>query len=137
MRLELSTRTDLALRALEHLQVAGGRVSRKALADALGTTPDFLARVMAPLVRQGWVVSRRGKTGGYEITQTATEASVYDVVAVEEGIPTGERCVLRFGPCDPDERCALHDTWSKARDAMLAELKIAPAVVAITEVPDD
>lgn len=128
MRLELSVRTDLALRALEALRRRERRVSRAELADELSTSPDFLARVMAPLVKQGWVASYRGKSGGYEIRSAASSASVFDVILVEEGIPVGDRCVLRSGPCDPDARCALHDAWSKARDAMLAELKIASAV---------
>ena len=128
MRLELSVKTDLALRALDHLTRTTGRIRRSDLAVRLGTSPDFLARVMSPLVQAGWVDSQRGKTGGYQITPAAASASVFDVVAVEEGLPTTTRCVLRNGPCDPDERCALHDAWSKARDAMLAELQIAPAI---------
>lgn len=137
MRLELSVKTDLALRALEHLSAASGRVSRTELATALGTSPDFLARVMAPLVRVGWVVSQRGKTGGYQITDDAAGASVFDVIAIQEGLPGSDRCVLRTGPCNPNERCALHDAWSRARDAMLAELQVAPAIESTREVSDD
>lgn len=128
MRLELSVKTDLALRALDLLMSRRIRVGRTELAEQLGTSPDFLARVMSPLVRAGWVESQRGKTGGYRIAPEAASASVYDVIALQEGFPADGRCVLRNGPCDPDERCALHDAWSKARDAMLAELQTAPAI---------
>lgn len=127
MRLELSVRTDLALRALRELKACGHRVTRGDLADRLRTTPDFLARVMGPLVAQGWVDSRRGRFGGYEFTASEGEVSVLDVILVEEGVST-ERCVLRTGPCDPEENCALHDPWMKAREAMLAELATEPAV---------
>lgn len=127
MRLELSVRTDLALRALRELKGSGHRVSRGDLADRLYTSPDFLARVMGPLVAQGWVDSRRGRSGGYEITPSGGTVSVLDVILVEEGVST-ERCVLRTGPCRPDENCALHDPWMKAREAMLAELATEPAV---------
>lgn len=127
MRLELSVRTDLALRALQELDQSGERVVRSDLADDLGTTPDFLARVMGPLVYQEWVDSKPGRNGGYELTDRGRSASVLDVIEVQEGVPTA-RCVLRFGPCDPDERCALHDPWMKARDAMLAELATASAI---------
>lgn len=126
MRLELSVRTDLALRALRELERSGRRISRAVLADRLYTTPDFLARVMGPLVAQGWVESKRGRSGGYEITPSGASVSVLDVILVEEGVPV-DRCVLRTGPCTPDENCALHDPWMKAREAMLASLAIAPA----------
>lgn len=124
MRLELSVRTDVALRALRELKTTGERVPRGALADSLDVTPDLLARVMGPLVAQGWVESRRGRAGGYELTGPGRSVSVLDVILVEEGVST-DRCVLRTGPCNPDENCALHDPWMKARDAMLAELSRA------------
>ena len=127
MRLELSVRTDVALRALQKLARDGQRIARSDLADALGTTPDFLARVMGPLVYQEWVDSKPGRNGGYELRKRGRSASVLDVIEVEEGTPTS-MCVLRFGPCNPEEKCALHDPWMKARDAMLAELATASAI---------
>lgn len=128
MRLELSSRTDLALRAMRRLDRADGRMARVDLAADLGTTPDFLARVMAPLVRAGWVESQRGKSGGYQLAPSAAVASVLDVIVAQEGVPADGRCVLRSGPCDPEKRCELHEPWTKARDAMLGELGTAPAL---------
>jgi Rrf2 family protein len=127
MRLELSVRTDLSLRALQWLAASGGRVARSDLAETLGPTPGFLARVMSPLVRQEWVDSKPGRNGGYRLTRRGRSTSVLDVIELQEGIPTS-RCVLRFGPCNSEERCALHDPWTKARDAMLAELATATAI---------
>ena len=123
MRLELTSRTDLALRALRSLHDAGTRVKRAQLATDLGTTPDFLARVMAPLVRKNWVTSETGPSGGYASDASVTGVSVYDLVAAVKGVPDESRCVLREGPCDADERCALHDAWTRARKALTAELQ--------------
>lgn len=127
MRLELTSRTDLALRAMRQLRISGARESRAILASELRTSPDFLARVMAPLVDQGWVDSRPGRSGGYLLSDEAERISVLDVIQVTEGVPV-DRCVLRSGPCEPDEKCALHDPWTKARDALLAELSVSPAI---------
>lgn len=127
MRLELSVRTDLALRALRELASGDRHITRADLATTLHTTPDSLARVMGPLVRQEWVESRRGRKGGYRMTNAGRSASVLDVISVSEGIPA-EKCVLRPGPCGPDRACAVHDPWMKARDAMLAELATASAI---------
>lgn len=127
MRLELSARTDLALRAIQELDRLARMASRAELAEKLRTTPDSLAQVMRPMVANGWIDSKPGRNGGYELTRSGRTASVLDVILVEEGIPTS-RCVLRSGPCSPDERCALHDAWMKARDAMLAELATASAL---------
>lgn len=127
MRLDLSTRTDLALRTVRELERLGRMASRAELAEALRTTPDYLARVVGPMVASGWVDSKPGRSGGYELTRSGRSASVLDVILVQEGVSTS-RCVLRSGPCSPDEDCALHDAWMKARDAMLAELATAPAL---------
>lgn len=127
MRLELSVRTDLALRALQQLATRDRRITRADLAETLDATPGSLAQVMGPLVTERWVESRRGRNGGYRLTRAGRSVSVLDVVTVEEGIPE-TRCVLRPGPCSPDGTCALHDPWMRAREAMLAELATAAAI---------
>jgi Rrf2 family protein len=126
MRLELSRRTDLAIRALRRLSAQGGRIKRPDLAANTGTTPDFLARVMAPLVRAGWVASEPGRNGGYALTGDLSVISVLEVIEVTEGLPETERCVLRGGPCPAVAPCALHDAWVEARDALLERLDATP-----------
>ncbi len=123
MRLELTTRTDLAIRALQTLDEEGRRFSRSELAERLGTTPHFLARIMAPLVHSGWVRSGTGPGGGYDIDHPARSLSVFDLIAAVEGVPEEGRCVLRDGGCQPGRNCALHDAWTRARSALISELK--------------
>ena len=84
MRLELSRRTDLAVRALRHLAAAGDRVKRPALAAAIGTSPDFLARVMTDLVAEGWVRSEPGRNGGYELATDPRTISMLQLIAATE-----------------------------------------------------
>jgi len=126
MRLELSRRTDLALKALRHLDAAGGTVPRSDLAAAIGTTPDFVARVVAPLVKAGWVRSEPGRGGGYTFDTDLERISVLELIRATEGVPAATTCVLRGGPCGLDDRCELHDAWSAARDALLKELDATP-----------
>jgi len=123
MRLELTTRSDLALRAIRLLNEDGSRMKRALLADQLGTSPDFLARIIGPLVHRGWVVSETGPAGGYQLDPSVRSLSVYDLIDTVEGVPGDDQCVLRGGPCDPADRCALHDPWSRARKALTAELQ--------------
>ena len=123
MRLELTSRTDLALRALRTLAGHEGRLKRAELAKRLHTTPDFLARIMAPLVRAGWVTSGTGPAGGYQLDGSARSVSLLELIDCVEGVPGDERCVLRGGPCNAMDRCALHDAWTRARKALTAELQ--------------
>ncbi|NNC92451.1 MAG: Rrf2 family transcriptional regulator [Acidimicrobiia bacterium] len=123
MRLELTTRTDLALRAIRALHRGGARMKRVDLAQELATTPDFLARVMGPLVHRGWVTSGTGPNGGYEVGDEISSVTIFALIECVEGAPDDSTCVLRGGPCDAIDQCALHDPWSRARKALVSELQ--------------
>lgn len=126
VRLELSTRTDIALRALRHLEAADARCSNGDVAEAIGTTPQFLPHVIAPLVRAGWVRSTRGPGGGYRLLADLGAVSLRQLVEAIEGPIDDGRCVLADAPCPRDEQCALHIPWQRARAALLTELDGTP-----------
>jgi len=135
MRLDITRRSDLAVRALGALDAAG-RLKGPDLAARVATTAAFIGQVMAPLVRAGWVRSDPGPTGGYVLEVALGGIGMLDVIEAVEGPTVSDRCVLRGGPCPSDENCALHDAWVKVRGALLDELAAIPltAVVASQEV---
>ena len=127
MRLELTRKTDLALRALRALDAASARLPGRELAAAVGTTTQFIAQVMGPMVRAALVTSRPGPAGGYALAPAAGTASVLDVIEAVEGPVEPSRCVLAGGPCGTDI-CSLHFAWLAARTALEAALRAAPAL---------
>lgn len=126
MRLELSRRTDLALRALRLLEQHGGRMARTELAEAIGTSPDFAAKTLGPLVHAGWIASEPGRRGGYELATDLEERSILELIVLTEGTPPEDRCVLQGGPCLADGPCALHEAWTSARTALFERLDQTP-----------
>ena len=125
MRLEITRKADLAVRAIGVLH-KNDRMKGSALAERIDSTPAFVAQVMAPLVRSGWVRSDPGPTGGYEMATKVDDISMLDVIEAIEGPTVNGRCVLRGGPCPADQNCALHDAWLRARGALLDELAAIP-----------
>ena len=121
MRLELTKRTDLALKALAVLQ-SNGDVNGASMADSIGTTTNYLPQVLKPLVMEGWVCSTPGRGGGYRLCTDLDEVSVLQVIESMEGPAEEDQCVLRGAPCPAPEPCALHDSWVAARGALLREL---------------
>ncbi len=121
MRLEMSIRTDLALRAFAHLE-ANGDSTGSELAEAIGTTTNYLPQVLKPLVSEGWISSAPGRGGGYRLSSDLTRVTVLQVIEAIEGVSEDDRCVLRGAPCPAPEPCALHDSWVRARGALLREL---------------
>jgi Rrf2 family iron-sulfur cluster assembly transcriptional regulator len=122
VRLEITRKTDLALRAMIALHRAEGPCKGSDLAETIGTTGPFIGQVMSPLVRGGWVRSEPGPTGGYRSSVDLSEISLLGLIETVEGPADNGRCVLRGTPCPPVVKCALHDPWSRARTALLAEL---------------
>ena len=125
MRLEITRKSDLAVRALCSLRKSG-RLKSSALARETGTTPAFIGQVMMPLVRHGWVTSDPGPTGGYQLSVSLDRLSILEVIEAVEGPTVSGRCVLRDGPCPADEICALHDAWLPAREALMERMAGTP-----------
>lgn len=130
MRLEITRKAHLAIMALGVLNDAGERIQGSPLANAIGTSPAFLAQVMTPLVRNDWVDSVPGRTGGYAVAVDPNTISILELIEAIEG-PTDEGCAFRGGACSSVDTCAIHDAWTKARAALVDELSRKP----ITSIP--
>jgi len=122
MRLEVTRRSDLAVRALTALETAQGRLKAKDLADTLGTTVAFVPQVLNPLVSRGWLRSHPGPTGGYSAAVPLAGLNVLEVIEAIEGPTVTGRCVLENRPCGTDGICALHEPWEKCRTRLLDAL---------------
>ena len=123
MRLEVTRRADLAVRALVLLGADGGRLKSNALAAALDTTAGFVPQVLGPLVARGWVRSEPGPTGGYACAVDLRTVSLLDVIEAIDGPTDVGRCVVEGRPCRPADACPLHHAWEQARQSMLRELR--------------
>jgi Rrf2 family iron-sulfur cluster assembly transcriptional regulator len=124
MRLEITRKTDLALKAMIVLGDSEARLKGGALAEQIDTTPGFISQILAPLVREAWVESAPGRNGGYRLRVDLEDVSLLDLIEAVEGPSESDRCVLRGTPCPAVEKCALHDPWTRARIALLRELAL-------------
>ncbi|MBM4434237.1 MAG: Rrf2 family transcriptional regulator [Chloroflexi bacterium] len=131
VRLEITRKTELALRAVRALAYDDRTQKGDTLAVAIGTSPSFLAQALGALVRVGWLRSDPGPRGGYRLAPEARHLSVLDVIEAIEDPTVSGRCVLAADRCAEVANsypCALHDAWSKARESLLEQLRLAPAI---------
>ncbi|MGK0479696.1 MAG: Rrf2 family protein [Ilumatobacter sp.] len=126
MRLDITQRADLAVRALVVLDQSAARLKSSDLAAALGAIAGFVPQVMGPLVRHGWVHSVPGPTGGYEPLIEVDTLNVLEVVEAVDGPTNSGRCVVADRPCEATEPCALHVAWGLARRQLLSSLAATP-----------
>jgi Rrf2 family protein len=122
VRLEVTRKSDLAVRVLRALAAEGGTMKAPALAAAVGSTAGFVSQVATPLVRAGWIRSEPGPTGGYSLVAALADVSVLAVIEVVEGPTDSGRCVLAHRPCGEAGECALHHPWQLARRQLLTAL---------------
>lgn len=124
MRLELTRRGDYAVRAMLALSAPDAEpwLSATRISGAMSIPERFLPRVLRELARSGLVEARTGRTGGYRLARPAARITVLDVIAAVEPDDDPRRCILRGIPCGLDGRCAVHETFTEARSAMLDRL---------------
>jgi Rrf2 family protein len=102
------------------------------LAEALCIPYKFLTKIMTELVNVGFIVSIRGREGGYKFLKETSEIKVNDILKVFNDDIKDAECVLGIGFCKGEDnkahKCALHDEWigsKKVLQKMFKESSIA------------
>ena len=126
MKLRISRRTDLALRALRELHSHNATLQAGDLAELLQSTPNYMPQVLRPFIKAGWISGRSGPTGGYRLEVDLNDQSILDLIELSEGPTDTGECVLTGGPCEGENSCSLHLPWQDARAALLDRLAATP-----------
>jgi len=90
----LNSRQTKALQALIELQIRSEtELKASDLAAILKLSRDSVHQLLLPLVRQGWVVAGRGRTGGYRVAPRALGVPVLSVLGLfsRDGAPLSGR----------------------------------------------
>ena len=118
-----------ALQATLHLaqQPAETCVSAASMARSLSVPPQYLAKVLHRLGREGLLASTRGARGGYRLNVPAAELTVERIVEPFDATRAPQVCLLG-GSCDLDAPCTAHlrrVQWSEARRQILADTALS------------
>lgn len=119
MRLELTRRSEYAIRACLRLASADGVVSGPTIAAETAAPDRFLARILVDLVAAGIVEARMGRSGGYRLRTPAASLTLLELVEAVEGPSRSTRCVLHQRACDASRPCAIHPVWTSAQDGLI------------------
>ncbi len=124
MRVALGRKGDYAVRALLDLAAHEGSERRKAreIAAAMDIPDRYLTQILAELVAEGLLTAMAGPDGGYSLARGSETITLLDAVEAAEGPILLDECVLRGGACEWDEVCPIHVPWSRAQQALIAEL---------------
>jgi len=90
----------------------------KDLSETLIIPYKFLTKIMTDLVKAEFIISVRGREGGYRLAKPASTITVIEILNVFNDFINREQCVLGIGKCDGDHKCAMHDKWKKPKDVI-------------------
>jgi len=132
VNLLLTRKADYCIRAALYLARAYEADQRpvklKEIVAEMGIPESFAPQVLAELAKQGIVVSKAGRDGGFRLAHSPDEITLLAIVEAGEGPIRAERCVLGDGPCRWDTMCPVHETWQHTVAAvrgMLAATSLA------------
>jgi Rrf2 family protein len=138
----LSQRTRYTIRALLHLadRHGEGPVQMSEIAQKQNIPPKFLTVMLSQMIREGLVLSRRGREGGYWLAREPDQISYGEIVRLTRGslglLPCASR--LAYEPCRncvTEDECRLHRVMLMVRDEtarILDGLSLADPVPADT-----
>jgi Rrf2 family protein len=106
------------------------------LAKGLGIPRNYLSKILNQLVRAGVLVSSRGKRGGFQLSRSAHDITLLDVIAPFDRPDQRRLCLLGQSTCSDETPCAAHWRWRALgadvaeffRDTTVAELLSGPPI---------
>lgn len=121
----LSQKTRYSIRALQHLadNWQQGPVRLDAIATAQNIPRKFLTVILSEMVREGLVISHRGREGGYELGLQPVDIRYGDIIRLTRGSLALVPCASRnahehCANCLPEADCRLRGLMLTLRDEM-------------------
>lgn len=122
--LMLNKQSDYGLMILQQLSKAKEYTPLSQLIERTDLPPRFLARIAAVLVRHKLLISREGRVGGYILSPSIKDVSMYDYLCIFEKQLTFLKCLSSKKKCRYDSVCHHKNAVkTKLNDMFLTQLK--------------
>lgn len=127
----LSRKTKYGIKALTYIareQREDALVQIGTIAESENISQKFLESIMLTLKKAGFVSSRKGKGGGYQLRREPKDIKMVEVMRVLEGPVAMLPCVSlnyyeRCADCKDEDACSVHSLMIQIRDNTLLVLE--------------
>ncbi|SHK84747.1 RrF2 family transcriptional regulator [Desulforamulus aeronauticus] len=122
--MHLQTTTDYGIRVMCYLYDKDRLITATELSEKLGISYPYLIRVLGRLRQTGMIEVARGRFGGYRITKSARDSSLYDIIKTMEGEIWINFCLNKDGDCTRNaiDTCPVHKILESAQEQLIASL---------------
>ena len=113
--------TEYALRGLVYIQMQnfkGHRPGTDEISREIDAPRFFTAKILQRMVRMGFVMSRKGKGGGFFFDKEKSELTIRELITATEGDKIITGCGFGLKNCSPDNPCPMHERYAAIRDAI-------------------
>lgn len=119
--MRLTKFSDYALRVLMYAAASGDRLATiEAVSEVYGISRAHLTKIVATLVREGFLEAVRGRAGGFRLGRPAAEIRLGEVLRVTEPDFHMVECLAPGGVCAIGGACRLPGVMRQGVDAFLA-----------------
>jgi Rrf2 family protein len=113
--------TEYAIRSLVYIQLQnydGKWPGIIEIAEQIDAPHFYTAKILQRLARQGFIVSQKGKGGGFYFDTQKPDLSLKQLIIATQGDHIFSGCGFGLKECDNNHPCPLHDKYALIRDAL-------------------
>ena len=117
-----SDAVSIGLRCMIILAKSDNSLNAIQLSERIGNSKHHIGKVLQRLVKDGFLTSQRGPTGGFELAVKPEECTLYDIYTSIEGKARNKACDLIHKVC-PHDKCIRDNVVNKLTNEFIAFMK--------------
>ena len=115
--MNFSKTTEYALRIMSFMAMDEKKLySANYIYDNLQIPFRYLRKLLTSLSKSELINSVQGKNGGYRISKSLREISLFDIIKATGDDLINNECFFGFENCALENKCAIHDKWTAGRE---------------------
>ncbi|HRA60432.1 MAG TPA: Rrf2 family transcriptional regulator [Bacteroidia bacterium] len=114
----LSKITQYAIWGLVYIQMQnynGLMPGSREIAKEIDIPQMSVAKILQQFVRKGFIISVKGKGGGFYFTNNQSGLTLKEVMQATGDCKILTECFLGISSCSPENPCPVHENWAKLR----------------------
>ena len=117
----LSKMTQYAIWGLVYTQIQNYRGIKPdscEIAKEIDVPRMLIAKIFQQLVRNGFILSVKGKGGGFYFDNNQPEFKIIEVMQATGDCKILTECFLGISSCSPESPCPVQENWARLRTAI-------------------
>lgn len=115
----LANSSKYAIRALHHLRKQPEKDQKllsSEIAKAIKVPKPFLSKLLKQMAAANFVSSKKGRKGGFFLTEKQLDNSILDIIILVEGKDRLKQCALNLENCNERNVCSIHHLIAQEKE---------------------